>query len=215
MGVEARRYEHKRCLVAGRGALAEAIAERLRAEGGAVVLLAEDAAALATDAVAGAAVSTAVEELGGLDVCVTAFASRADASFLEIDDEQWVRCIDENLTCAFTVTREAARAMLARSGGVIVHVGSDVAARPGPGSAAYAAAKAGVQLMSLTMALDLALDGVRVCAVAAAEHGTAALHGEQLGPADTAAAVAFCASDDASYVLGSTFFLNGPLPVRG
>jgi NAD(P)-dependent dehydrogenase (short-subunit alcohol dehydrogenase family) len=160
-------------------------------------------------------VAAAVEELDGLDVCITAFASRTAASFLEIADEDWVHCIDANLTCAFTVAREAARAMLARSGGVIVHVGSDVAARPGPGSAAYAAAKAGLQLMSSCMALDLSLDGVRVCAVAAPEDGAVTPHGEQLGPADVAAAVAFCASSGASYVLGSTFFLNGPLPVRG
>jgi NAD(P)-dependent dehydrogenase (short-subunit alcohol dehydrogenase family) len=210
-----RRHEHRRCIVAGRGALAEAIAERLRQEDGTVVLLPQHAATLATDEGAAAAVASAVDELGGLDVCATAFASRTDVSFLEIDDEQWVRCIDENLTCAFTVAREAARAMLARSGGVIVHVGSDVAARPGSGSSAYAAAKAGLQLMSTSMALDLSLDGVRVCAVAAPEDGAGTPHGEQLGPADTAAAVAFCASDEASYVLGSTFFLNGPLPVRG
>lgn len=213
MGV--RRHEHRRCLVAGRGELAEAVAARLREEGGTVVLLAEDASSLASDDGASAAVASALGRLGGLDVCVTAFSNRSANSFLEIDDQEWVRCIDENLTCAFTIAREAARAMLASGGGVIVHVGSDVAARPGPGSAAYASAKAGLQLMSTCMALDLSLDGVRVCAVAAPEDGAGAPHGELLGPKDTAAAVAFCASDEASYVLGSTFFLNGPLPVRG
>ena len=155
MGV--RRYESRRCIVAGSGTVAEAVVQRLRSEGGAVAALAHDPSALVTDAGASAAVAAAVAGLGGLDVCVTAFVHRCDAPFLEIDDAEWVRCIDENLTCAFTVAREAAREMLARAGGTIVHVGSDVAARPGSGSAAYAAAKAGLQLMSTGMALDLSL----------------------------------------------------------
>ncbi len=88
------------------------------------------------------------------------------------------------------------------------HVGSDVALRPGPGTAAYAAAKAGVHLLATAMALDLAPDGIRVCCVAACEDSEPTAE-------DVAASVAFCASDEASYVLGSTFFLDGPLPYRG
>ena len=99
---------------------------------------------------------------------------------------------------------------MAGRGGVIVHVGSDVALRDEPGTAAYAAAKAGVHLLTTGMALDLAPDGVRVCAVAAPESA-----GDGLGDGDLAAAVAFCASDEASYVLGSTFFPGGLMPFRG
>jgi 3-oxoacyl-[acyl-carrier protein] reductase len=120
----------------------------------------------------------------------------------------------ENLKSAFLVGRECARAMVEAGGGVIVHVGSDLAVRPGPGTASYAAAKAGVHLMATCMALDLAPQGVRVCAVAACEDGTEAPSRGGLSPADVAGAVAFCASDGASYVLGSTFFPNGPAPVR-
>jgi NAD(P)-dependent dehydrogenase (short-subunit alcohol dehydrogenase family) len=70
------------------------------------------------------------------------------------------------------------------------------------------AAKAGVHLLATAMALDLAPDGIRVCCVAACEDGEPTAE-------DAAASVAFCASDEASYVLGSTFFLDGPLPYRG
>jgi NAD(P)-dependent dehydrogenase (short-subunit alcohol dehydrogenase family) len=214
MGVRGR-FEGKRCVVAGRGANADAVAARLRAEGGAVSVLGAAPNELATETGAAGAVGRAVDELGGIDVLVTAFASRDDRPFLEIDDEAWQRSLDENLKCSFLVGREAARAMVAASGGVIVHVGSDVAARPGAGTAAYAAAKAGVHLLTTCMALDLAPDGVRVCAVAAPEDGCDPLGSAALGPDDLAAAVAFCASDEGSYVLGSTFYLNGPLPVRG
>ena len=203
----------KRCLVAGSGAAAEAVAARLRVEGATVSALVPDAS-LASDTGAAAAVERAIGELGGLDVLVTAFHERNDRPFLDIDDESWERALDGNLKCAFLVGREAARALAAASGGVIVHVGSDVAARPGPGTAAYAAAKAGVHLLATVMALDLVPDGVRVCAVAACEDGAEPPGGGAVGPEDVAAAVAFCASDEASYVLGSTFYPNGPLPVR-
>ena len=89
-----------------------------------------------------------------------------------------------------------------------VHVGCDVALRPGPGMAAYAAAKAGVRLLATAIALDLAPDGIRVCCVAACEDSEPTAE-------DVAASVAFCAFDEASDVLGSTFFPDGPLPYRG
>jgi len=208
------RFEGKRCLVAGEGAIADAVASRLGAEGARLARLDGDPGRLAEDATARAAVEGAVTELGGVDVLVTAFATREDRPFLEIDDECWRRHVDGNLKSAFLVGREAARAMVGNGGGVIVHVGSDVGARPGPKTAAYAAAKAGVHLLATGMALDLAPDGVRVCAVAACEDGSEAPAPAEIGPDDVAAAVAFCASDEASYVLGSTFFLSGPLPVR-
>ena len=213
MGVK--RFDGRRCVVAGQGEIAVAVAVRLGAEGATLAVLDADPQTLATDAGASATVARALAQLGGVDVLVTAFHTRVDRPFLEIDDELWERSLDGNLKCAFLVGRECARAMVEAKSGVIVHVGSDVAARPGPGTAAYAAAKAGVHLMTTCMALDLAPDGVRVCAVAACEDGSEWPAPAGLGSEDVAAAVAFCASPEASYVLGSTFYLNGPLPVRG
>jgi NAD(P)-dependent dehydrogenase (short-subunit alcohol dehydrogenase family) len=208
------RFEGRRCLVAGRGEAAEAIAARLGAEGGVIARLDGEPAELASDDGAVAAVQQTLSELGGLDVLVTAFCEREDAGFLSIEEDAWQRALDRNLKAAFLVGRECARHMVVSGGGVIVHVGSDVGARPGPGTAAYAAAKAGVHLMTTCMALDLVPDGVRVCGVAACEDGAEAPGPSGLGSEDVAGAVAFCASDAASYVLGSTFFLNGPVPGR-
>jgi NAD(P)-dependent dehydrogenase (short-subunit alcohol dehydrogenase family) len=208
------RFRGRRCLVAGRGEIAKAVAERLAAEGAELALLEGEPVDLAGEAGATAAVAGALERLGGIDVLVTAFSSRTDNPFLELDDRTWRRSLDENLKSAVLVGRECARAMVDAHGGVIVHVGSDIAARPGPGTAAYAAAKAGLHLMATCMALDLAPDGVRVCSVAACESGSEAPGPGTLASEDVAGAVAFCASAEASYVLGSTFFLDGPLPVR-
>jgi NAD(P)-dependent dehydrogenase (short-subunit alcohol dehydrogenase family) len=212
--VIAGRFDRRRCVVAGSGALAEAVAGRLAAEGAAVHAL-PATPELASDAGAAAAVEAAAAALGGIDVLVTAFSERVEGDFLELDDEAWARSLDANLTAPFLVAREAARAMAEEGAGVVVHVGSDVGARPGPRSAAYAAAKAGLHLMAAGTALDLAPDGVRVCCVAAAEGADPGPGGVRPGPAEVAAAVAFCASDAASYVLGSTYFLDGPLPIRG
>jgi NAD(P)-dependent dehydrogenase (short-subunit alcohol dehydrogenase family) len=208
------RFGGKRCVVAGSGVGADAIAVRLEAEGGSVDHLPTPAGELASDAGARAALAGATVRLGGTPaVCVTAFAVRDDRPFLEIDDESWERTIDENLKSAFLVGREAARAMVEAGGGVIVHVSSDVAARPGRGTAAYAAAKAGVNLLTTVQALDLAPNNVRVCAVAGSGGGES--DSATPSPDDLAGAVAFCASDEASYVLGSTFYLDGPVPIRG
>lgn len=212
MGVT-NRFDGRRCIVAGRGVTADAVAERLRDEGGQVHRLDGDPAMLSSEAGAVAEVERAILDLGGVDVLVTAFSTRDDRSFLELDDEVWQRTLDENLKSAFLVGRECARSMV-EAGGVIVHIGSDVGARPGPATAAYAAAKAGVHLLATVMALDLAPDGVRVCAVAACEDGSEGPSLTVPGPEAVAAAVAFCASSEASYVLGSTLYLNGPLPVR-
>jgi NAD(P)-dependent dehydrogenase (short-subunit alcohol dehydrogenase family) len=203
------RLAEKRCLVAGRGAIADAVERRFLADGASVRVLDDDPLVLAREDGALGAVEQAASDLGGVDVLVTAFAEREDRGFLDLDDASWERTLAANLKAAFLVGRAAARMMASGSGGVVVHVGSDVGAQPGPGTAAYAAAKAGVHLLTTVMALDLVSDGVRVCCVAAAER-------RPDGPTadSTAAAIAFCASEQASYVLGSTFYLDGPLPVR-
>jgi NAD(P)-dependent dehydrogenase (short-subunit alcohol dehydrogenase family) len=212
--MDERRFERRRCLVAGTGPLAVAIAARLEDEGGTLASLSTDPAELpVTEERIAKAVHEAVQMLGGIDVCVTAPDVREDRSFLEIDDESWERVLDGNLKLAFLVGREAARAMK-EAGGVIVHVGSDLVQRPEPHTASFVAAKGATHLLTAAMSLDLAPDGVRVCAVAACDAGEEAAARKRPGTTDVAAAVAFCASGEASYVFGSTFFLTGPSASR-
>jgi len=215
MGVAAR-FADRCCLIAGTGPVADAILSRFRAEGASAASVASDSSVpLSSDEQARSIVADAARELGGLDVFVTAANFRDDHDFLTVTDEDWERTLDINLRTPFLLSREAARLMVAAGGGVIVHVGSELGADPGPGSSSFASAKAGVHLLAAVMALDLIPDGVRVCAVAAPEDGRHSSNAAgSPGPDDVAAAVAFCASAEASYVLGSTFFLRGPLPFR-
>jgi NAD(P)-dependent dehydrogenase (short-subunit alcohol dehydrogenase family) len=212
MGIS-RLLEGKRCVLAGTGSLADAIFKGVNDHGATCLQISDPPGSLATDPGAASAIERAVSTLGSLDVLITAFSTRADRPFLEIGDD-WDLVLDENLTCAFFVAREAARRMTDNGCGIIVHVSSDAAAQPGPRMASFAAAKAAVQMMATGMALDLAPHGVRVCSVTAPDTRP------QLGrfapaDADVASAVAFCASDKASYVLGSNFSLMPVAAFRG
>ena len=140
------------------------------------------------------------------------------------------RSVELNLTSALLVAREAVRAM-GRShggrGGVLVNIGSGAATLGSPGEYVhYAAAKAGVDALTLGLAREVAADGVRVVGVApgivetrihedAGEPGRVDRIGPQvpLGragrPAEVAEAVAWLLSAAASYVTGTTLRVAG------
>lgn len=199
----------KRCVVAGQSEPASVIVDRFRKEEAEVIALDLAPAQLTDESVVKQHINHAAAQLKGLDIVVTAFVTRDDRPFIEIDDQLWMQTLNENLKCPFLVGREAARIMALGGGGVIVHVGSNLANGNQPGTGAYAAAKAGVHLLTTGSALDLIPHNVRICCVAANEldGGKDSLH-------DLAGAVTFCASDDASYVVGSTFSLDSNSRVR-
>jgi len=148
---------------------------------------------------------------------------RDDDLAVALDDERWSRVIDTNLTSAFQLTREALRGMLRARHGRIVNIASVVGPRANPGQANYAAAKAGLIGMTRTVAAEVARRSVTVNAVApgfVATDMTADLPPETLAgvparrpgtPAEVAACVGFLASDAASYVTGSTLYVDGGL----
>ena len=140
------------------------------------------------------------------------------------------RTVDLNLTAALLVARAGVRAMstaYSGRGGVLVNVSSAAATRGAPGEyVQYAAAKAGVDALTLGLAEEVAQDGVRVVGVApglvetgihadAGEPGRTArvapaIPMQRAGePAEIAAAVAWLISDDASYVTGTTLRVAG------
>jgi 3-oxoacyl-[acyl-carrier protein] reductase len=141
----------------------------------------------------------------------------------QLSDDAWDAVVDTNLTASFRLTRAALRPMMRARYGRIVNVASIVGLRANPGQANYAAAKAGVIAMTRTVAAEVARRGITVNAVAPgfiATDMTAGL-GDDLAqaiparrvgrPEEVAAAVRFLASDEASYVTGTTLTVDGGL----
>jgi 3-oxoacyl-[acyl-carrier protein] reductase len=165
------------------------------------------------------------EELGGrVLVLVNNAGVRADGLSPQIDDEDWSRVIDTNLSAAFRLTRRALRPMIRGRFGRVVNIASIVGAeRANPGQANYAASKAGLVAMTKTVAAEVARRGVTVNAVAPGlietdmtedigdgllQHVPARRPGT---PDDVAACVRFLVSQDAGYVTGVCLTVDGGL----
>jgi 3-oxoacyl-[acyl-carrier protein] reductase len=149
----------------------------------------------------------------------------------KLDPIDWNLVIATNLTSAYLCSREAQKYMVKAKYGRIVSLSSR-SALGNRGQANYAAAKAGVQGLTATLAIELGPFNITVNAVApgyiatamtaataerggatAEEHQRAAAERTPLRrvgePEEVAAAIAFLASDDASYVSGQTLYING------
>jgi 3-oxoacyl-[acyl-carrier protein] reductase len=160
-------------------------------------------------------------ELGPVLALVNNAGITADGLAIQLEDEQWDKVIDTNLTAAFRMTRRAMRPMIKARFGRIINIASVVGPRANAGQANYAAAKAGLIGLTKTVAAEVARRGVTVNAVAPGFIATAlteeipdavidAVPAKRPGtPEEVAAAVRFLASDDAGYVTGSTLFVDG------
>lgn len=185
-----------------------------------------------------AAVAAAVEHFGGLDVLVNNVGVCLLTPFEDTDDEVWQRQVDPTLTGAMRCVQAAIGHLLAsRFGGSVVSIGS-VNGIEAFGDIAYSAAKAGLQSLTQNLAAEygrrsreqrgLGSESVRFNLVAPGTVATrswtekgpqklAALHkvarhyplGRVGEPADIAAAVAFLASDDASWITGAVLPVDG------
>jgi 3-oxoacyl-[acyl-carrier protein] reductase len=167
------------------------------------------------------AFETAQQELGPVLGLVNNAGVRADNLALSISDEDWQLVLDTNLSAAFRLTRRAMRGMLRVRFGRIVNVASVVGPRANPGQANYAASKAGLIGMTKTVAAEVARKGVTVNAVAPGFIATEmtkdvppevleAVPARRAGqPQEVAACVRFLASDAATYVTGTTLYVDG------
>lgn len=176
-----------------------------------------------------------VEELFAQAGPLTGVVNNAGATFhigplAETPVEVIRRTVDLNLTAAILVARSAVRALATSyggSGGVLVNISSGAATKGSPGEyVQYAAAKAGVDALTLGLAEEVAQDGVRVVGVAPGMirttiHADAGEPGrldrvaplipmQRAGePEEVADAVAWLMSDEASYVTGTTLRVAG------
>ncbi|MGD8464768.1 MAG: SDR family oxidoreductase [Anaerolineae bacterium] len=162
---------------------------------------------------------------GGLDVLINNAGISLRHGFLDIEPQDWRAVIDVNLTGVFLVAQQAARRMMAGGGGVILNMGSTNGLMGYPYYADYNASKAGVIELTRSMALELAPD-VRVNAVCPGWILTPMQRAEytpemqrafaeklplnRLGtPEDVAALFAFLASEDATFITGQCFVIDG------
>lgn len=251
------RLAGKTAVITGAGSgFGEAIASRFAEEGAAVVVAdidrprvaavaaaIRDAGGKAIEVVANVAVresyeafvAKAVEGFGGLDIFVNnAGVSQRFGPLHEVSEHEYDRLFSVNLKplywCSLTVVPEMRR----RGGGVILNTASASAVRPRPKNAWYAASKAGVIAATRSMALELGVDRIRVCALCPIVADTPLLSsalssfgsrdeqakaiermleqvplGRMCAPQDMANAALFLASDEASFLTGTCIDVDG------
>lgn len=207
------------------GATAQAQADRL---GAGAMALAADLAGL-TPGHATALVAQVVDRFGRLDVLVNNAGVIRLQPFLDFDPAAFDLMMDVNVRAPMVLSQAAARAMIGQgAGGAIVNLSSVTAELGAPQAAGYAASKGAMRQLTRVMALELAPLGIRVNAVGPGTIATDMAAQAVLGDPDTrrtilsrtpigrlgdpdeiAKAVSFLASDDASYVIGQTVYVDG------
>jgi 3-oxoacyl-[acyl-carrier protein] reductase len=244
------RLRDRTALVTGAGAgFGAGIARAFAREGARVVVLDLDgsaaervareigdaAAACAGDVTEPEAVERAVaaaSALGGrIDVLVNnAGWTHRNKPMLEVTEEEFDRIFAVNVRAIFLTTRAVVPAMRAAGGGVILNIGSTAGVRPRPGLTWYNASKGAVNLVSKSMALELAPDRIRVNCVAPVMGATGLLEafmglpdtpenrarfvatipmGRLSEPEDIAEACVYLASDAAAFVTGVVLPVDG------
>ena len=207
---------------------ADAVCTQIRSQGGSALAVVCDV----TDRLAvEALVDRAVREYGGLDILVTCAGVLRDNLIHKLTDNDWDLVVDTHLKGTFLCAQAAQRVMVSAGRGKMVFL-SSVSALGNRGQVNYSAAKAGIQGMARTLAIELGPFNINVNAVApgfietrmtqsvaqrtgidyedlkraAAERTPLRRTGR---PEDIAGVITFLCSDDASFVTGQTIYASG------
>ncbi len=200
----------------------EAVVQEITANGGSALAGVAD---VSKKSEVDALFNAVLARFGTVDVLVNnAGLIDVERHFLEGDEAWWDRVLAVNLKGVFLCSLRAAHVMARKRRGVIINMSSGGATHSHRGMAAYDASKGGIEALTRAMALDLAPYGIRVNALIPGSIDTQGMAPEvkrergqtiPLGrvgePEELAGPAAFLASDDASYITGHTFAVDGGL----
>jgi 3-oxoacyl-[acyl-carrier protein] reductase len=177
-----------------------------------------------------AAAAATVKAFGAIDILVNnAGTTHRNRPMLEVDEAEFDRVFAVNVKSIYLFAQAVIPVFRGRGGGVIVNIGSTAGIRPRPGLAWYNASKGAVNLLSKSMAVELAPDQIRVCALAPVAGETALLPtflgsddpavrakfvasvplGRLSVPQDVANAALFLASAEAAFLTGVVLEVDG------
>jgi 3-oxoacyl-[acyl-carrier protein] reductase len=242
------RLDGKCALVTGAGSgIGKSIAETYAREGASVTIadlnldaaqetargIGNNAIAVRCDVTRKAEIAAAVKEtiaaFGGFDILVNnAGATHVNKPMMEISEDEYDRVFAVNVKGLFQFCQAVVPHFRERGGGVIVNIGSTAGLRPRPGLSAYNATKGAVHTLTKTLAVELAPDRIRVCAIAPVATDTPLLPsflgtapgqrekfiatvplGRLAQPQDIANAALFLACADAGFVTGNIVEVDG------
>lgn len=172
-----------------------------------------------------AVVDQVAKEYGGVSILVNNAGITQDQLAMRMKDEEWDNVINVNLSAVGRLSRAVLRGMMKARAGRIINITSVVGSLGNPGQMNYAASKAGVEGMSRALAREVGARGITVNCIAPGfidTDMTKSLNEQQIAgllqqvplgrfgmPDDIAAATAFLASPQASYITGATLHVNG------
>lgn len=245
-----RRFGGKRVIVTGGSSgIGKATAARFAAEGATVVLtgrrreaaesvaveIARDTGATVHPFVADVAIKAddeatiqfAIDRMQGVDILINNAGVYYEEAFTAITEARWDEVLDINLKGTFLMCQAVAPHFMQKKDGVIVNMSSTNGIAGEIGYADYNAAKAGVVLLTKTLALELAPYNVRVncvCPGYILTPGSMAVDNEEFiadyarnkiplqrvgRPEEVASVIVFLASDDASFITGESILIDG------
>src|SRR3990167_7146829 len=203
------------------------VADEIKSAGGEAAAFKMD---VSSKAVVDAVFDSVIKQFGCLDILVNNAGIFAPKPALEITEEDWDKTININLKGEFLCAQRAAKEMAKNNWGRIINISSIASGQVGvgiAGGAHYTASKGGIIGMTETLAVELASLGINVNTIAPGAIDTPMVQAASLPkeamdamlagvplkrigrPEEVSAAVVFLASDEASYITGSTLYVDG------